>query len=303
MPEQACNPLAQPVFIATLLSGVIPYFFSLIWLYRKYAYSMSPRQKEIVWGGLVLHQENSHPETPLRLRFWIFTALLSALGFLGSWITMLSQICRNRSNDKSIRVEEQYVFAVIILLQSLFNVSVGVMLPLYRIIGLYLKIAGMGIILWTSVAAYVWLWQVTWNIFPNPNTHTEILWVLHVLNTCLIFHGVWWDGIFWWFTWSREMAREEHYSKLMLVADHATVEFLIGTNSRKKEQEVGGKNSDNNNKNNRVTDTHGNKSLPILFSEMHTYDDYFNPHHPLEKYCFDSLSYYPYFPYLFESKT
>ena len=220
MTNTTCTPFAKPVFIATLLSGVILYLFSLIWLYQKYAYHMTPRQKELVWGGLMWHN-SSH-----RLRFWILTASLSAMGFLGSWIAMLSEICRDEGGNENIRMEQQYVFTVIILLQSIFNVSVGDMLH-FRC--LCFKIATMGLILWASVLAYVWLWQITWDLFPKNSPQklqTEtILWILHVLNTCLIFHGIWWDGIFWWFTWAVEMANEDKYTRLMHMVDNTTGGF------------------------------------------------------------------------------
>ena len=290
MANTTCTSFAQPVFIATLLSGIILYLFSVFWLYRKYAYHMTPRQKEIVWGGLISYTNNS---SPYRLRFWVLTASLSGMGFLGSWVAMLSEICREGANE-NIRTEQQYVFTIIILLQSLFNVSVVSMLH-FR--GLYFKIASMGILLWASVLAYVWLWHITWNIFPKHNTQDlqtkAILWALHALNTCLIFHGVWWDGIFWWFTWGVEMAKEEKYTRLMHVADHATGDFIPHHDS------VGLKNDDDDNNNNtscrkehKVKDASATNrnATPLLFSEI------YQP----PKYYFDSLSYYPYFPYLFE---
>jgi hypothetical protein len=282
MPE--CTPFAQPVFIATALAA-IPYFISVAWLYRRYTYVMSPREKEVVWAGLF---DKDHA-TPSYFQIWTLTASLSALSFIGSWVAMLLEVC---SADHDALHAEQYVFALIVLVQTLYNITVGTNTAVHldnhnrtrrRAYSLHILVAWMGLLLWSANAAYVWMWKIAWDITVVSVTWR---WVLHFLNMCLVFHGVWWDALFWWYTWSRELRVEARSAWRMTIADDATKELfsppleedtptaiLIQTIS------AGGA---------------ANPVFPVLLSQvMRTRNDSSN-------YYVDSLCYYPYFPYLCE---
>ncbi len=285
MPD--CTPFAQPVFIATTVSA-LPYFVSVAWLYRRYTYAMSPREKEVVWAGLF----SKDPATPSYFQIWTLTASLSALGFIGSWVTMLLEVC---SDDHPMHAE-QYVFALIVLVQTLYNITVGTNTTVHRDTldnrvrtrrrksrphSLLRLVAWMGLLLWSANAAYVWMWKIAWDITLASEAWR---WVLHFLNMCLVFHGVWWDALFWWYTWSLELRVEAQSAWRMTLADDATKELF---SAPPEEEDTPAAISIQ-------TISAAKAGFPVLLSQARNGSS---------NYYVDSLSYYPYFPYLFEPRN
>lgn len=242
--------LSHPIFTSTVISGVIPYFISVAWLYRRYTHSMTPREKEIIWAGLA-HEGDTRDPVPTSkclpkvsyLRIWTATASLSAVAFMTSWIAMLTAI-----KEPSQTSYSDYVFCVIILIQSVYNVLMVLLVSssnpklngkikawptgsrYYSDVNgswflthmlLASKLVLVAIILWAAALSYVWLWYICWERF-NLASSSSLKWVLHFLNLCLVFHGVWWDAIFWWCTWCREMIRERQSRQLMQWAEYET---------------------------------------------------------------------------------
>lgn len=348
----SCSPFAQPAFIATVIAAV-PYFISVAWLYQKYVYHMTPREKEVVWAGLFYreqqHAEEEEEELPIKpskyyFKIWTLTASLSALGFLGTWITMLLNVCDLTAHHADLASGNQYVFAVIVGVQTLYNISVGsntttittkhttassnnnrIMIMRkatghHRLSAIIngspaLLILWMALVLWAAVLSYIWMWKVAWDIVfasdsgATAQSHDWQSWALHFLNTCLIFHGIWWDALFWWYTWSRELTKEARCSQLMRIANTATqAVFLPLVSEPDASLSTATTTTTTSNNNTDATILIHTISAPSsLFKYSYTVQDYTNTYldlaRPKKSNCyFDSLGYYPYFPYLFESQ-
>ena len=361
----------QPIFIATL-STAIPYFLSVFWLYRKYNNDMTPREKEIMWGGF------TKKTNATLFRLWTVTASLSAVAFLTSWITvcMIINDVSNSNNDNSasqspVATNEQYVFFIIILLQTIYNVMMittakrgfandsinnNMMLihdhdgdddhesfattntaalytaagnsksiasgsncriakdtkttkprrgssssssslynssSSYTIIFPVIIISSVGIILWALAIAYIWLWSICWKclLLLASSLSEEILkWSLHFLNLCLVFHGVWWDAIFWWYTWSREVISEygvSQYGLSMMRAENETNDiFSSNTCTSTLKNDI----------------IHGKRSIYMTHEEENNNTRGYLPRYQEEqdtRIAFESLNFYPYSPNIF----
>jgi len=200
--------LSHPIFTSTVISAIIPYFLSILWSYRTYTLTMTPREKEILWAGLAGKKTDDDDCLPQvsTLRVWMATASFSVVAFMASWIASLLNLPQKKSYS-------DYVFCIIILLQSVLMVLLVVAGPSKHDVGksdrqwiiLSAKIVLVGVVLWAAALSYIWLWYICWERFSSSSM---LKWVLHFLNICLVFHGVWWDAIFWWCTWCKEMIRD-----------------------------------------------------------------------------------------------
>jgi hypothetical protein len=272
-PQCSFSAFNQPVFFSTLATG-IPYFLSIGWLYRKYSQEMTPREKEIMWAGLFTRNESHFPTY---FTMWCVTAALSAMGFLCSWAVAL--VTAHCGNDMSRwDTPAAYVFAGIILIQTVYNLVMAATCHTQEKKYVFAEIMALAFILWTSVAGSLWMWYLGWQLLlaAADSSSDALKWGLHFLNLCMVFHCLCWDALFWWWTWAQaKMADSGHHRKL-IIAERET----LGITDEK--EILPPKNTNGS--------TWEASETRLLFTPLFR-----------DTNTFDSLGYYPYFPYVFAS--
>lgn len=276
---------------------------------------MTPKEKEIMWGGL-FQRGGDHNDGQSYFKIWCATALLSALGFLLSWV-VLTSVSSGASKQPPILTEwntpEVYVFAVVIMLQTMYNTVLMLTSrcdygPGQNYCNIAILAAILSVILWAAVASYAWLWYVCWEVLSFKARENEssllkgIKWGLHFLNLTLIFHGILWDALFWWYTWVRARTNEAMHQRLLFTAERETSSILLhhpSLTSLQVEDEQGPKNQ------NTCTCKVMQKSI---YDQVESNDEEveFGTLAPLFLFkdnTFQSLSFYPYFPAFFSTYT
>lgn len=269
-------PFNQPVFFSALAAS-LPYSISLGWLYKTYRYDLSPREKEFLWAGL--YSNKSY------FTAWSVTALLSAVAFLVNWIMASSSSTSSASFDLGRwDTPETYIFASLILIQAAYNTSMVVTAhsTSENHWGENLAVA---VILWAAVLASLLQWFLAWQLRLEPT----VQWILHALNFVMVFHAVWWDALFWWWTWVQARRGEAKHIQTLRMAERETLS-IVSLEVHDSSEDMKALRSKNARSECVFHDGKNKTENIFLYTPLFT-----------ERPTFESLSYYPYFPHFFTS--
>lgn len=255
---------------------------SLRWLYNTYKCEASPKEKELLWAGLYSNK--------IYFNAWGVTALLSAIAFLVNWL-VASMVEHSTSDLSRWETPEVYIFASTVLVQAAYNMAMVMTVHRNTNQNHWVENVAVGAILWGAVVTSLLQWYLAWQL----RLDSAVKWVLHALNFVFLFHALWWDALFWWWTWVRARGSEATHMQTLQLAERETLTIVTLEASDSgmeeklralKSKHARGANpfeaKDSNNNNN-------NENL-FLFSPLFK-----------ESPTFDSLSYYPYFPHYFTS--